>query len=95
MDSSTVAFERFRKWKKWMTVLNLTISNQSGIPDIFSKQQIFFVDEEEQIVAFVGILTHDNFRLDLEGADFVVSERRVEATRPDEGCLVIEEELLS
>src|SRR5258708_39735537 len=56
MDSSKAAFERFCKWKKLMTVLNVTVDTHSAIPGTFRKQQIFFVDAEEQVVAFVVFL---------------------------------------
>ncbi len=94
MDSSKAAFERFCKWKKLMTVLNVTVDTHSAIPGTFRKQQIFFVDAEEQVVAFVDLSTHDNFRLDFANADFVVRERNVEATRPGEGRVVIVEDLV-
>jgi len=77
-----------------MTVLKLTIYPHLETPDVFCKQQIFFVDEEEQVVAFVDLSTRDHFRLCFKDADFVVKERGVEATRPHEGRVVIEEELL-
>jgi hypothetical protein len=95
MDSSKVAFVRFFKWKKSMILVNVTVDAQSGTPDVFRGQQIFFVDEEEQVVAFVDALTHDHFRLDFRGADFVIRESSVEAARPNEGRVVIDEVLLS
>jgi hypothetical protein len=95
MDSSEVAFVRFFNWKKSMTLLNVTVDSQSGTPDVFRGQQIFFVDEDEQVVAFVDVLTHDHFQLDFLGADFVTREDYVEATRPNEGRVVVQEVLLS
>lgn len=77
MDSSTEAFERFFKWKKFATVLNLTVDTIEH-----GEQQIFFVDDDEQLVAFSGLRTRDVIQLNLKGANFLVGKCLVEAARP-------------
>jgi hypothetical protein len=95
MYSSKEAFERFFKWKKAGTLLHLTVDTPSGKPDVLREQQILFVDDEEHLVAFISLVTHDHVSLNFDGADFVVRTHSVEATRVEDGWVTVEEALLS
>jgi hypothetical protein len=95
MNSAKDAFEKFFNWKKAATLLHLTVDTPSGKPDRLREQQIFFIDDEEYLVAFVSLVTHDHVSLNFDGADFVVRTHSVEATRVEDGRITIEEALLS
>jgi hypothetical protein len=70
--------------------LNLTVPAVTD-PGLKQRGHIFHVDEEEFVVAFVDVITRDHVQLNFRDAVFVVKERSVEASRPNEGRVVLEE----
>ena len=92
MASSLEAFEKLDMWKNSNTLLNLTVESQ---PSIRQRGHIFHVDEELDEVGFVDEVTRDHVGLVLRGANFTIGERTLEARRPGEGRVLLEECLVS
>jgi hypothetical protein len=94
MASPNEAFRRFFSWKNSQTVLNLIEVTESGARN---KRigQIYHVDEQQSVVGFADAATREVVPLSFRDADFVVTDRSVEASRPGEGRLILEEALVS
>lgn len=91
MASSKVAFDKLGTWKKSRMVLKLTMLTKGGMPNIF-RGEISWLDAEGKVVSFAVSATRDFLPLDLNGANFRVGKRMVEARRGKEDFLVFEEE---
>jgi hypothetical protein len=90
MASSKEAFDKFAIWRSSRTVLKLTVLTNDEIPNVF-RGEISWFDAEARVVSFAVSATRDFTSLDLNGANFRVGKRAVEATHRI-GSVVFEEE---
>jgi hypothetical protein len=85
MSSSEEAFEKFRGWKKYKTVLKVTLAN-GGTPETFVGA-IAVVDEVSWQVSFAVSADRCHRVVDFTRASFLVGKRTLEAER-GEGCFL-------